>query len=232
MKTPRDTPHRSKLWIGITPSGSFNRLFENEIQHDRYTRDRKLSVMTDISGPQNIPPNEPSAETNMEGESPVTDQQPAEIPNPSPTPDDWKSDPPTTDEPTLQTSSNELPDGATPEITRGNRSPTLSSTSSAVTKSSTPITQKYVTELIESHIFLDSSSKNHPSEHSDGTLTDVEELCGRAFADQYGMDLFLQVLDEKRGRCAELEVLGFHNMKVAMKVWIVSTVSLMVGRYF
>lgn len=180
--------------------------------------------MTDLSGsPQHIPSNQVPQEPTPETDSPAAASEQPEIPIPSPTPDDLKSDPPS-DEPQILTQEilNEPSDGVTPEMSRGNRSPTLSSTSSIVTKSSSPMSHKYVNELLDSHIFISSSE---PSEIS---VSDLEELCGRAFSDQHGMDLFLQILDEKRGRCSELTLIGFHNMKMAMKVSRVFSLSLLI----
>jgi hypothetical protein len=46
----------------------------------------------------------------------------------------------------------------------------------------------------------------------------VLALCDVAFSEQRGMDLFLQILDEKRGRSSQLDASGFHWMKSTMKV--------------
>jgi hypothetical protein len=189
-----------------------------------------MSVLSDGSVPSQSPqsadpPSDPVGEMT---ESPVP--PPLDAPNPSPTPEELKSDPPVEESPapsspsTLQATAAASPtepsDGTTPETPRNERSATLSSTSS-LPKSSLPASHKFITELIDSHVFCDHSLKrpsSPPQDPSDISLLGIHEICHRAFADAYGMDLFLQVLDEKRGRSAELDRVGFHNMKIAMKV--------------
>eukprot|EP00604_Paraphysomonas_vestita_P001008 CAMPEP_0174819188 /NCGR_PEP_ID=MMETSP1107-20130205/2281_1 /TAXON_ID=36770 /ORGANISM="Paraphysomonas vestita, Strain GFlagA" /LENGTH=614 /DNA_ID=CAMNT_0016032233 /DNA_START=570 /DNA_END=2414 /DNA_ORIENTATION=- len=106
---------------------------------------------------------------------------------------------------------------------------TNSSTSSQPSKSSLPISHKYLTELVDQRIFMiqtneniENNNNNNNSNNSNNNLLTLstEELCQRAFSESYGMDLFLQILDEKRGRCAELDSSGFHNMKIAMTAFL------------
>jgi hypothetical protein len=176
--------------------------------------DRKLSTITDASAPHHVHPIDLLAESVVETDLPASPVGDASNPTASPPEEETKSDTPAEETPLADLQPIvEQPDGTTPENPRQERSPTLSSTSSVLTKSTLPLSHKFITELVESHIFYDSSTSN-----TDTSPPDVEELCARAFSDHYGMDLFLQILDEKRGRCAELEKQGFKNMKIAMKV--------------
>jgi hypothetical protein len=100
-------------------------------------------------------------------------------------------------------------------MVRRERSQTGSSSLSLSSKQSLPNTHKYVMAIVDQYIFCQSEEnpKNEPL-----PVEAMEEICSQGFQDCYGMDMFLQVLDEKRGRSAELDELGFRNMKIAMKV--------------
>jgi hypothetical protein len=229
-------PPLCKSWTGTMDSGfpfflplpAFHRtsLACSCLPTRRNVSDRKLSTITDASVPHHVHPTDLLAESAVEidllvspvgdASNPTTTSTPALAPG-----DEMKSGEVQVEEPPLAALQpiTEQPDGTTPENPRQERSPTLSSTSSIPTKSSLPSTHKCITELIESHIFNDASAS---TASTNTPPLGVEELCIRAFSDQYGMDLFLQILDEKRGRCAELEKLGFKNMKIAMKVSLFS----------
>jgi hypothetical protein len=76
------------------------------------------------------------------------------------------------------------------------------------------LSYKYVMEIIDQHVFIDEDCAGGLSMEEDA----VRALCQKAFVDAVGMDMFLQILDDKRGRDAVLVEKGFDNMAIAMKV--------------
>lgn len=81
---------------------------------------------------------------------------------------------------------------------------------------SSSLSYKYVMEILDEHIFVESG---HVSSLEPGDdAVEMTECCEKAFVDAAGMDIFLQILDDKRGRNSVLGERGFNNMAIAMKV--------------
>jgi len=76
------------------------------------------------------------------------------------------------------------------------------------------VTCGLVEELTEKYIFDEAGADRSESNEA------IADLCERAFADEAGMDMFLQVLDDKRGRSAVLGENAFKNMTTAMKCFL------------
>lgn len=79
------------------------------------------------------------------------------------------------------------------------------------------LSYKYVMEIVDQHIFVDEHCIANVSTDED----QVRSLCEKAFVDAVGMDMFLQILDDKRGRNSVLGEKGFDNMAIAMKVRLI-----------
>ncbi len=81
-----------------------------------------------------------------------------------------------------------------------------------------------VREILEHYIFpqswtFDPAKKSRISDHTLDAYSYIE-LCRNCFAEREGRDLFLQALDDKRGRDAELTKDQYEKMKTTMKIFL------------
>ena len=93
---------------------------------------------------------------------------------------------------------------------------------------------RYVMEIVDRHVFVETDSDDNASPalpqgagEAETTAVTVAAICDKAFVDAAGRDLFLQILDEKRGRNAVLGERSFEAMAVAMKVSLLFVVQLL-----
>ena len=85
------------------------------------------------------------------------------------------------------------------------------------------LSYKYVMELIDQYVFVEAENEAKKS-YDQGCDLDrdaISAICDKAFVDAVGRDMFLQILDDKRGRNAVLGERSFDAMAIAMKVILV-----------
>ncbi|CAE7834093.1 unnamed protein product, partial [Symbiodinium microadriaticum] len=103
------------------------------------------------------------------------------------------------------------------------RSPLLVGDSEREDEFNSSASYTHVMDLVDQHIFVGCGPAGGVRQnHADGEISadDMTAICEKAFADAVGMDIFLQILDDKRGRSAVLGDKSFDNMAIAMKVFL------------